>query len=180
MGECFFTSLLSKDLIIPQQIPSTLMEWPKDSFEEIAQIKGGQPPRWLVLTPDARSRLARVFGRFHLDLASLRFALRVMRGLEGRNYGDSMYLFPGFGRLWYEEQLGLLAHEITHALQVKILGGWRCFLRFEREKRASNGDPYVASDRLESISVEAVDPVSPQYYLEQIADRFGHVFDPGL
>jgi hypothetical protein len=83
VGGCFFTSLFSNDEIIPSQVPSTLIPGPKDAFEDVARAKGMEPPRWLLLSRAAQTRLSKVFGRFHLDLGSLRFALRAMQGHEG-------------------------------------------------------------------------------------------------
>jgi hypothetical protein len=166
--------LFSDDRRIPPGIPITLAEPAKnDPFEERLRLKGGQPPHWLVLAPEAKTRLLRLFGRFGLDLGQLRFALRVLGGqAQGLNYGDTIYLYPRFGRGWYDEQLGLLAHEITHAVQYRKLGRAALALRHARERQRSGGNLYDPAPKLTATPIADVDPVTPDYYLEQLAERF--------
>jgi hypothetical protein len=163
---------------------ATLVPRPPDPFAERMRAKGAPPPAWFELAPAARLRLERAFGRFRIDLSRLTFGTAGAFGQIGITFGDTILLSPDFPTRPVAVQLGRLAHEIAHSIQYRRLG-WVCFLsRYVREWRASGGNPYLnvgetRGKELMKIPIAEVDPISPKFYLDELADRFRQAVEFG-
>jgi hypothetical protein len=160
-------------------VPGTLVPGPPQIMAEVMRAKGMHPPQWYVLAPGARAALQRFYARFGLDLGRLTFSTGGAFGQGGLTLGNTILLFREFGTRAYSEQLRLLAHEMTHSVQYKLLGWVSFLLRYKREWSRSNGNPYGVPQPLEEIPIGEVDPVDPRFYLDQLADRFRLAVDAG-
>jgi hypothetical protein len=163
-----------------EAVPVTLVPGPTQAYAAQMVSKGIPPPRWFVLAPDTKSRLSVLFSRFSgvaFDLGRLSITTGGAFGQGGITFGNTICLSREFAARDPLVQLGLLAHEITHSVQYKMLG-WVPFLsRYVREWRESRGDPYMTpgdskTDALMRLPIHSVNPVDPNFYLDQLGDRF--------
>jgi hypothetical protein len=94
---------------------SALVPRPPDETAKRLGAKGVPPPAWMMLAPGAKMRLQPLFNRFGLDVSELKFSAGGAFGQYGITFGDTILLSRDFAQRSYTVQLGLLAHEITHA-----------------------------------------------------------------
>jgi hypothetical protein len=125
-----------------------------------------------------------LFSRFGFDVGRLSITTDGAFGQAGITFGKTICLSRDFGSRDPITQLGLLGHEITHSVQYQKLGWPRFLTRYLREWRESNGDPYVEpgdprSERLLRMPIGSVDPVSTDFYLDQLGDRFRAAIETG-
>jgi hypothetical protein len=119
-----------------------------------------------------------LFGRFSsvgFDLGRLSITTGGAFGQGGITFGSTICLLSEFATLDPVTQLGLLAHEITHSIQDKMLGWIRFLGRYVHDWRQSKGDPYMKPgdlkwEELKKRAIQSVDPVDSKYYLDQLAD----------
>jgi hypothetical protein len=162
-----------------EDLPATLRPARGGPYDDLVRAKGIPLPRWFVLAPEARGVLQALFGRFGLDLGALTISLGGAFGNRGLTLGRTILLTPEFARDSYPQQLALLAHEITHAVQYRILGWARLLFRYGEEWSRSSGDPYGVPTPLRQLPVGQVDPVDGRFYLDQLADRFALAMQEG-
>jgi hypothetical protein len=172
LGRCCSEAEVRAAFLPADSLPATLQPAPPGLFDNLFHLKGARVPRWFVLAPAARGALTPLLGRFGLDLRALTFSLGGAFGNRGLTLGRTILLTPEFARDPYPRQLSLLAHEITHAVQYKILGWTRLLIRYAEEWARSDGDPYGVPAALRQIPISEVDPVDGRFYLDQLGDRF--------
>lgn len=166
-------------------VPATLIPGPEAAFAAQMRAKGMAPPRWFKLAPQVRKQFDSLFARFDLDIGKLTFSTGGAFGQAGLTLGNTILLFRGFSQRSFTDQLGLLAHEITHSVQYKKLG-WISFLvRYRREWRSSGGNPYMkpgdpAWEALRRAPIASIDPVDSSHYLDQLCDRFRVAAETGV
>jgi hypothetical protein len=122
------------------------------------------------LSESARQALQPIFDRFGYDLRQTQIAFARLPDMVGASavaFGEGINISAViWNTLTPREQLGLLSHEFTHSVQYRELGIIDFTIRYIDEY-----PQYGVPSDLNNILIEDLDPVDPNFALDEIADR---------
>jgi hypothetical protein len=143
-------------------------------------------PDWYKLSDQGRAALGPAFAKLGFDVANVDIHISddsVVAALTGaRTFGDDVFINTDTWNRWQsspDDQLFLLAHEITHSVQWALAGKVDFITRYLPEETTfGEYDQYHEPQSLTTTDTSAINVLDQRYTLDELADTVATHLEP--